>query len=336
MSDVSQLSDACFKLPLSFDVGRLRQNLEALEALQWAPEAPFIMKTPFTTKTQIYHDGKWKGISLRSQGGSYTRTDPGGPGLDHFADSIALGRTPYFREVINALKCDKRSVRLLSLPAGAEIGTHVDPYHGLKFGQLRLHCPILTHPDVTMYFEERAYHWPAGELWYGDFGRPHAVKNMSFITRIHLVIDALISPELLSLFPSQFVDKHSRSGILMQERPVSLDPAQLNRYQCEFSIPGALIQGLLETDDGSVPGELDGSIRIEDSQLTFCISGTPLFGLVPIGGNRFTLTGWTPERLVIFQANTGGYFDALIFTLRAGRNESIIRIPIRRTCEDCL
>jgi Aspartyl/Asparaginyl beta-hydroxylase len=110
------------------------------------------MKTPFTTKTQIYHDGKWKGISLRSQGGSYTRTDPGGPGLDHFADSIALGRTPYFREVINALKCDKRSVRLLSLPAGAEIGTHVDPYHGLKFGQLRLHCPILTHPDVKMYF----------------------------------------------------------------------------------------------------------------------------------------------------------------------------------------
>jgi aspartate beta-hydroxylase len=328
MSAVSQAFEPCFKLPLSFDPARLRRDLDALEGFEWAPEAPFIMKTPFATKTQTYHDGKWKGLALRSQGGSYTCTDPGGPGLDPITDSHAMSRTPYFREVIDALPCGKRTVRLLSLPGGAEIGTHVDPYHGFKFGQIRLHCPIVTHPDVKMIFESQSYHWAPGELWYADFGRAHAVQNMSSTTRIHMVIDALISPELLSLFPPEFVGEQRRSGILMQEQPVPAEQAQLSRYTCDFSFPGALIQGLLETDDGSVPGELGGSVRIEGSRLVLCIEGTPLFGLVPTGEHRFTLTGWTPERLVVFETDTNGRAERLIFKLRAGKNESVIQIPV--------
>lgn len=329
MPDAARLSPPCLRLPLSFDPAHLRKDLDALAGLDWAPEAPFIMNTPFSAKTQTYHDGKWRGLALRSQGGSYTRTDPGGPGLDDFADSTALALTPYFRKVIDALDCGKRTVRLLSLPGGASIGTHVDPYHGFKFGQIRLHCPIVTHPGVKMCFAGQDYYWSAGELWYADFGRAHSVENTSSITRIHLVIDALISPELLSLFPAEFVDEQRRSGILMQECPVSFDQAEMRRYACEFTVPGALIQGILETDDGSVSGEVNGSISVAGSQLVFCIAGTPLFRLVPIGGHRFMLTGWTPERLITFESGANGHFTAILVKLRAGNNESVIRLPIR-------
>jgi aspartate beta-hydroxylase len=249
----------------------MRQDLVALEGLSWPPEAPFSMKTPFAVKTQTYHDGRWKGLALRSQGGSWTRTDPGGPGLEHFADSDLLARTPYLREIADELDCDKRSIRLLSLPAGAEVATHIDPYHGFKFGQLRLHCPIITHPDVEMYFDDRRYHWPAGELWYADFGRPHRVMNRSSITRVHLVLDVLISPALLRLFPADFVASQHRIGILMQETPVSLEQHQMQRFACDFRMPAALIQGILETDDGSVPGEVDCGIRFDGSQLVMFI-----------------------------------------------------------------
>lgn len=320
-------SDDCLKLPLSFDAARLGQELETLLKLDWPPEAPFIMETPFNAKTLTYHDGKWKGLALRSQGGEPTRTDPGGPGLQCFRDSAVLDQVPYFREVIDTLSCDKRSVRLLLLPGGAKVATHVDPYHGFKFGQVRLHCPIITHPGVKMYFEDREYHWSAGELWYADFGRPHSVKNLGSGSRVHLVIDALISPELLRYFPADFIDEQRRTGILMQQPAVQLELPQLREYVCEFKLPAALTQGIFETDDGSVPGELDGAVRLYGSQLAVCVAGTPLLGLTPVGDHRFTLTGWTPERLVELHPGPDGHVDALTLHLRAGRNESTIRLP---------
>jgi aspartate beta-hydroxylase len=322
-------SDHCFKLPLSFDAVRLRAELGTLLRLDWPPEAPFIMETPFAAKTLTYHDGKWRGLSLRSQGGYWTRTDPGGPGLQCFSDSDLLDQVPYFREVIDTLNCDKRSVRLLLLPGGAQVATHVDPYHGFKFGQIRLHCPVVTHPGVKMYFEDHEYHWPAGELWYADFGRPHSVKNTGSDSRIHLVIDALISPELLRHFPPEFIDEQHRTGILMQQPAVPLSLPQLGTYVCEFKLPAALVQGIFETDDGSVPGELDGAVQIHGSQLAVCIAGKPLFGLVPVGDHRFTLTGWTPERLVELHPGPDGHVDTVILQFRSGKNESTIRMPAR-------
>ena len=190
-------SAPCFRLPRTYDVERLEADLAALEGLDWPPERPFVMDTPFTARTQTYHDGRWRGLGLRTQGGEWTSTDPGGPGLRPFQDTELLERTPYFREVLDGLACDKRSVRLLSLPGGAEVKEHTDPYHGFHFGQLRLHVPIRTDPGVLMVFGGEEYRWSAGELWYADFGKPHAVMNASGVERVHLVIDVLVSDGLL-------------------------------------------------------------------------------------------------------------------------------------------
>lgn len=318
----------CFRLPPRFDVERLQADLAALERRPWPPERPFIMQTPFLARTMTYHDGKWRGLALRSQGGDPERTDPGGPGLDAFADTDLLALAPALREVVDSLDCEKRSVRLLLLPPGAEVHAHTDPYHGFKYGQLRLHVPIRTHPGVLMRFGGEEFHWPAGELWYADFGQPHAVENRSPVTRVHLVVDALVTPALLRLFPEDVVAAQEGTGILFHEPEVPATPADLRRYECDYRMPAALVQGLLETDDGSVPGELGGQVRLDrgGTRLVLGIEGSPLFGLEPVGDHRFRLCGWTPERSVEFRLEDGRV-DRLVVVLRSGRTESRIELP---------
>lgn len=323
-------TDPCFRLPLTFDVGRLQADLAALDGLTWPPERPFIMNTPFVARTLTYHDGKWRGLGLRSQGGVWRRTDPGGPGLEGFADTDLLDRTPYMRQVLDSLECEKRSVRLLSLPGGAEVKEHTDPYHGFRYGQLRLHVPVRTHPDVRMLFGGRDYQWAAGELWYADFGRPHAVENLSPVERVHLVIDVLLSEPLLRLFPEEVLAQEERTGILRHLPEVPLSPGELRGYTCHFTLPAALIQGILETDDGSVPGELDAQVGPSGGQLVLAVAGTPVFGLVPVGGHRFALRGWTPERLLTFEFDGAGEVSSVVMLLRSGRRETTIRMAVRR------
>ncbi len=322
------VSAPCFSLPLRFDVERLQADLAVLEELSWPPERPFIMRTPFLARTMTYHDGKWRGLALRSQGGDRERTDPGGPGLDAFADTDELARAPALREVLDSLDCEKRSVRLLLLPPGAEVQAHTDPYHGFRYGQVRLHVPIRTHTGVSMWFGDQDFHWPAGELWYADFGRPHAVENRSPVTRVHLVVDALVTPALLRLFPDDVVAAEEATGILYHRPVAPATEAELRRYECDYRLPAALVQGLLETDDGSVPGELGGQVRLDGSRLVLGIEGTPLFALEPVGEHRFHLCGWTPERSVEFRlGGAAGGVDRLMVVLRSGRTESRIELP---------
>ena len=316
----------CFSLPRRFDVERLLADLSVLEELDWPPERPFIMRTPFLARTMTYHDGKWRGLALRSQGGDRERTDPGGPGLDAFADTELLARVPALREAVDSLDCEKRSVRLLLLPPGAEVHAHTDPYHGFRYGQVRLHVPIRTHPDVRMRFGDQSFHWPAGELWYADFGMAHAVENRSPITRVHLVIDALITPGLLRLFPDDVIQEaEAATGILLHQPEAPAAAEELRRYECDYRLPAALVQGLLETDDGSVPGELGGQIRLDGGRLVLGIEGTALFALAPIGEGRFHLCGWTAERSVEFRLGAAGV-DRLVVVLRSGRTESRIEL----------
>jgi len=78
---------------------------------------------------------------------------------------------------------------------------------------LRLHLPILTHPDVAFTIEGQRMNWKAGELWYGDFSRVHSVKNDSQIVRVHMVIDVQINDFVLSLFPEDFIARRRAEGI---------------------------------------------------------------------------------------------------------------------------
>lgn len=74
------------------------------------------------------------------------------------------------------------------MPPGAVLGWHYDPVSP-DHHMVRLHLPVRTHPlAVTDLCHERV-HWPAGGLYYGDYGFPHRVLNGSAVERVHLYFD---------------------------------------------------------------------------------------------------------------------------------------------------
>src|SRR5262249_1138136 len=115
-----------------------------------------------------YHNGEWKGISLVSLGGKPSARSSTA-GLEGYAPCAVLDAVPSFRSVLDGLACPKQVVRLLWLPPGGKIGEHKDSAVGFAAGQLRLHVPIVTHPDVVFMLGGERVRWGAGELWYGDF-----------------------------------------------------------------------------------------------------------------------------------------------------------------------
>lgn len=82
-----------------------------------------------------------------------------------------------------------RSARLLRLGAGARIHEHCDPDLGRPGGDLRLHIPLLSPPDVEFLVDGLQVPMKAGECWFIDLSRPHRVDNPGPGARVHLVLD---------------------------------------------------------------------------------------------------------------------------------------------------
>src|SRR5690606_1308503 len=100
-----------------------------------------------------------------------------------------LQKCAYFKEILNHLKCEKESVRLLCLAPGSEIKEHSDPHLGYEFGWFRLHIPIVTDQKVEFYVNGNSIKMQPGECWYANFHLPHSVKHKGSVNRVHLVID---------------------------------------------------------------------------------------------------------------------------------------------------
>ena len=172
------------RLPFSFDASRMTADVRAAEAAGWFPH--------FNTQ---YYEGEWSGIPLRSN----SRTgplyfDPSRP--NECVDLPALERAGYIREVVATFQAPLRSVRFLKLAPGAVIREHRDFGLSREDGEVRVHIPILTNPDVDFVLGGRTLALQAGESWYLNFDRPHQVTNRGETERIHLVIDLVVNPWL--------------------------------------------------------------------------------------------------------------------------------------------
>lgn len=326
IADMPTTRPAVLRLPMTFDAERLKRDLETAHRFSWAPEEPFGIKDFVGSDVTIFHDGQWKGLALRSQGGEWQRTDPGGPGLEPYAETEILEHTPYFRELVESFHCPLRTVRLSSLPPGVHIGEHCDTYHDFRYGQVRLHVPVVTHPDVLFMVAGERCEWKEGELWYGDFSRLHRVENNSPINRIHLVIDAAINDWLLSLFPDEFVDQVRAGGAVYFEEPIDLPAEELKRYECDFVIPAGLMRGMFEMDDG-IPGEFAGHIRFDDGQLVMYVDERPLIALYPVERDRFCMVGWVPERSIRFTTD-GEKVAGMEMVMHHGHDSTSIRFHL--------
>lgn len=97
-------------------------------------------------------------------------------------------------------------VRFMRLAAaGGELTRHADitdPEAGTKDGAIaRLHMPLVSDPAClfrcwSLAGREDRMHMPVGSLCYLDTRKPHAVINPAASERIHLVADAIMTPEL--------------------------------------------------------------------------------------------------------------------------------------------
>ena len=172
----------------------------------------------FKVKTKYTKGKDWTAISLYGYGPK--PTDILKPGvlkssvkyeekLQWTSLKTATPLQPVYK-VLENLPCEFERVRFMKLEAGKIIGRHsdkIDKDLGFDDGQIvRIHVPIRTNSDVvfSLYESPRAkvayeYNLKTGHYYYTDVTKPHAVRNMSDVDRIHLVVDCYSNHTLRTL-----------------------------------------------------------------------------------------------------------------------------------------
>jgi hypothetical protein len=188
--------ETALRLSQSFDVERLQQDLDAIKHISMAAHPDV-----------EYHNGSWSGIALVNAEGkldlSYQPDESRSKAK--YQKTEILNHCPYLNEIIDSFPCQKNRVRLLSLERRGIILEHVDEGVSVDGHLIRFHIPIVTHSQVFFFLGMERCLWQPGELWYGDFSFPHHIKNLSPITRVHMVIDFPVNNESLKLLPSEYV-----------------------------------------------------------------------------------------------------------------------------------
>jgi hypothetical protein len=177
------------KFPFHFDPASLKRDLAAARPEDWAPHY-----------NASDYGGQWRGAALRSATGASADLTAGQRTAAQFRDTPLLARCPYFREALAALECPLKAVRLLSLAPGSFIREHTD--HALDFedGEIRIHIPVETNPDVEFYVSGERLLLEEGGCYYVNVNLPHRVNNRGQRDRVHLVIDAEVNDWVRALF----------------------------------------------------------------------------------------------------------------------------------------
>ncbi len=177
------------RLPFQFDANRLARDLALVPPEDWAPHY-----------NEADYGGNWSGASLRSPSGRTLDLRAGNERELGFQETPLLGRCDYVREVLDAFQCPLKAVRFLSLAPGSFIREHSDNALNFEDGEVRIHVPIQTNPDVEFYVCGERLALEAGNCYYVNVNLPHRVNNRGAEARVHLVIDAVVNPWLRELF----------------------------------------------------------------------------------------------------------------------------------------
>ena len=176
------------KLPLRFDAARLQADLACIMTDEFVPH--------FNT---AYYQGDWSAAPICTIGGHTKHIYPDPTAKNAFADTPLLARCSYVREVLAMLRCQHQAVRFLRLRAGSIIKEHRDHELGFEDGEVRLHIPVITNPQVEFVLNRIRIVMAEGECWYLNVNQPHHVANHGAMDRIHLVIDCVVNDWLREL-----------------------------------------------------------------------------------------------------------------------------------------
>ncbi len=300
MSTASTEQVVAIRLPRTYDIELLKRDLQTLRDVQGAPQPG------------PYHGGEWTGIALHSMGGKDS-VFPSAAGMDRYQETENLKRAPYFKYVLDDLKCPKEVVRILFLPPGGHIKDHFDFHTSFQFGLLRLHVPIITHPDVNFIIGGQRVVWQAGELWYGDFSKVHSVKNDSPVVRVHMVIDVQINDFVLSLFPEDYIARRRAEGISLTREPMPASEAELRRFACDFRIPGDVMPMFVIGKPLStlVRGAV-ASVRLIDGKLAVLFDNQPAFQLERLSSDTFGISGLPPGMTFQFKEDSNTVREVIL------------------------
>ncbi len=158
-----------YRLPVRFDVERLRAEVDALPADAWSR-----------------HPNEYEGnTAARLITVSGTQNDSVGGEMQ---PTQALLASPYLQQVLASFGTVWTRSRLMRIAGGGSVPAHSDMnYHW--FHRVRVHIPVVTRPEVRFHCGDQSVHMAAGEAWIFDNWRRHKVENPASEARIHLVAD---------------------------------------------------------------------------------------------------------------------------------------------------
>ena len=174
------------RLPWTFPAAALADEVLALDDEEWEPHF----------NTGIY-GGDWSTATLRAPvGGVGSFAGYPDPSATGFAGTELLDRCPAAGAVLAAIPAELLSARFLRLGPGAEIREHRDHMLGHAHGEARLHVGVTTTAEAELVVDGTVVPVVPGECWYVDASRRHSARNPGPGTRIHLVVDCQVGPEL--------------------------------------------------------------------------------------------------------------------------------------------
>ncbi|NHZ36793.1 aspartyl/asparaginyl beta-hydroxylase domain-containing protein [Massilia rubra] len=277
---VAQLAQGidAFALPIHFDRDRLASDARQLDTLARRPQPG------------PYHAGEWAGVAIHASGGVQT-PNPGFPSLVSYAFTAEADSAPYLKEILESLRFVLQVVRVLWLPVGGKIRSHVDFDTNFQFGLVRLHIPMQTNPDVEFLIGGRRVTMNVGELWYGDFSKPHEVMNRGNQNRLHAVVDVEINDALLAMMPAEYIDMQSQFGPVSMHRPRYAKQDDLATFECRFHIPGSILPLLRHGKLADMIKGASAMLRREGGALCLYVDGGRHCRLIRVDESEFTIVG---------------------------------------------
>ena len=135
----------------------------------------------------IYHNGGWSAIPLRSKKGDVHIRFSGGQGKYLWSDISKFA--PYTKKICASVGSNLLRVRYLTLEPGYKVFWHIDSEESFDSEFIRFHIPLVTNIKAFMWIANKRFNIPFGELWCFDFGFPHRLANKGNFRRTHLVFD---------------------------------------------------------------------------------------------------------------------------------------------------
>ncbi|HYJ40770.1 MAG TPA: sulfotransferase [Steroidobacteraceae bacterium] len=275
------------RLPVRFDLARLRAEVASLPEEVWAPHPNHIAGNTSLRLVSV-------------EGGENDDVDGVMRPTPH------LAKLPYVRQVLASFGVVWSRSRLLRLDPGAVVPEHADiNYHW--FYRVRVHIPIVTRPEVLFHCGGETVHMRGGEAWLFDNWRLHRVENPTPEARIHLVADTSGSASFW-----QFVAQAAQPG--MVDRELRFDPARDGVLLTEQSpLRPVMSPGEVDYLVGDLRSELVPSVDAPESRARLARYHQLLDGFVRDWRQVYSLFG---ER-----ADARGQFEQLRDTARTASRE---------------